>query len=217
MSAPQPARQRQPARKAPAAIRQAKDNPSVPNAIAAIDALHEDMVANQRYQRDVNVRLETGISRLEKGILRLETGISSLLEHHKLPPLPQKTRRNTRAFACIIVAVCLYFKHEQTEYREARDHPSAAGRGHEHAVHHADCRVLDQHGHKLLVDAGTYLGAFQDDPLRDLPCTRLEVDEAWAFVYAKNRNVPLAKQAGDAGYLRRPRFRLGRPHKRYWT
>ena len=50
---------------------------------------------------------------------------------------------------------------------------------------------------KLLEDAGTYLGEFQDEKLRDLPCTRLEVDEAWAFVYAKNRNVPLAKAAPE--------------------
>jgi hypothetical protein len=37
---------------------------------------------------------------------------------------------------------------------------------------------------KLLEDAGKYLGEFQDETIRNLPCTRLEVDEAWAFVYA---------------------------------
>ena len=35
----------------------------------------------------------------------------------------------------------------------------------------------------------------------DLPCKRLEVDEAWAFVYAKQKNVERAKspppEAGD--------------------
>ena len=41
---------------------------------------------------------------------------------------------------------------------------------------------------KLLENAGAYLGEFQDRTLRDLPCSRLEVDEAWAFVYPKNRN-----------------------------
>ena len=45
-----------------------------------------------------------------------------------------------------------------------------------------------------------YLAEFQDETLRDLPCTRLEVDEAWAFVYAKNKNVERAKAAPeDAG------------------
>ena len=53
---------------------------------------------------------------------------------------------------------------------------------------------------KLLEDAGAYLGEFQDRALRDLPCTRLEVDEAWSFFYAKNRNVATAKAAPeDAG------------------
>lgn len=48
---------------------------------------------------------------------------------------------------------------------------------------------------KLLQDAGNYLNEFQDERLRDLPCTRLEVDEAWAFVYAKQKNVERAKSA----------------------
>ena len=46
---------------------------------------------------------------------------------------------------------------------------------------------------KLLEDAGETLGEFQDEALRDLPCTRLEVDEIWAFVYAKEKNVERAK------------------------
>ena len=36
---------------------------------------------------------------------------------------------------------------------------------------------------------------------RNLTCKRIQVDEIWAFVYAKQKNVPLAKkappQAGD--------------------
>ena len=53
---------------------------------------------------------------------------------------------------------------------------------------------------KLLEELGKYLAEFQDETLRDLPCTRLEVDEAWAFVYAKNKNVERAKAAPeDAG------------------
>ena len=38
--------------------------------------------------------------------------------------------------------------------------------------------------------------------IRNLTCKRIQVDEIWAFVYAKQKNVPLAKkappQAGDA-------------------
>ena len=48
---------------------------------------------------------------------------------------------------------------------------------------------------KLLEVAGTYLGEFQDEFIRNLPCTRLEVDEAWSFVYAKQKNVERAKSA----------------------
>ena len=51
---------------------------------------------------------------------------------------------------------------------------------------------------KLLEAAGTYLGEFQDEKIRDLPCTRLEVDEAWSFVYAKAKNVKFAKAAPPA-------------------
>ena len=51
---------------------------------------------------------------------------------------------------------------------------------------------------KLFADAGQY----QDKALRDLPCKRLQLDEIWSFVYAKQKNVATAKsapdQAGDA-------------------
>ena len=42
---------------------------------------------------------------------------------------------------------------------------------------------------KLLVDLGRACSEFQDRTLRNLPCKRLECDEAWAFVYAKQKNV----------------------------
>ena len=48
---------------------------------------------------------------------------------------------------------------------------------------------------KLLLEAGKIAGQDQDDRLRDLPCTRLEVDEIWSFVYAKQKNVERAKSA----------------------
>lgn len=50
---------------------------------------------------------------------------------------------------------------------------------------------------KLLVDVGTACAAFQDKALRNLPCKRVQVDEIWSFVYAKEKNVTSAKAAPD--------------------
>ena len=54
---------------------------------------------------------------------------------------------------------------------------------------------------KLLCSAGTWASQYCDKHLRDLACRRLEVDEAWSFVYAKEKNLERAKcapkQAGD--------------------
>ena len=47
---------------------------------------------------------------------------------------------------------------------------------------------------KLLVEAGEFCSNYQDQVLRDLDCKRIEADEIWAFVGAKQRN---AKKAGD--------------------
>ena len=53
---------------------------------------------------------------------------------------------------------------------------------------------------RLLVDAGMACAAYQDRVLRNLPCKRVQVDEIWSFVYAKNVNVRRAKNAPvDAG------------------
>lgn len=51
---------------------------------------------------------------------------------------------------------------------------------------------------KLLVDLGTVCSVEMDRRMRDLPCKRLQVDEMWAFVYAKQKNVPEQKK-GEAG------------------
>src|SRR6202795_2492678 len=48
---------------------------------------------------------------------------------------------------------------------------------------------------KLLVDAGHACAAYQDKALRKLPCKRVQMDEIWSFVYAKNDNVKDAKRA----------------------
>jgi IS1 family transposase len=43
---------------------------------------------------------------------------------------------------------------------------------------------------KLLVDLGEACAEYQDGALQDLPCKVLEVDEIWAFCWAKQKNVP---------------------------
>ncbi len=53
---------------------------------------------------------------------------------------------------------------------------------------------------KLLEDAGAAFSDYQDRTLRGLTCKRVQVDEIWAFVYAKEKNVAGAKAApGGAG------------------
>ena len=48
---------------------------------------------------------------------------------------------------------------------------------------------------KLLIDAGKACAAYQDRVLRGLPCTRVQCDEIWSLVYAKEKNVRRAKSA----------------------
>ena len=50
---------------------------------------------------------------------------------------------------------------------------------------------------KLLEDAGQAFSEYQDRALVNLPCKRVQVDEAWAFCYAKQKNVPKAKAAPE--------------------
>lgn len=52
---------------------------------------------------------------------------------------------------------------------------------------------------KLIADLGPACAAYMDEAFHDLPCKFLEVDEIWAFCYAKAKNVPPAKQ-GTFGY-----------------
>jgi IS1 family transposase len=51
--------------------------------------------------------------------------------------------------------------------------------------------------YKLLVDAGEACSAYQDQAFRNLTCKRLQLDEIWSFVYAKQRAVPFAKKAPE--------------------
>jgi IS1 family transposase len=52
---------------------------------------------------------------------------------------------------------------------------------------------------KLLVEAGQACAWYQDQVFRNLPCKRVQMDEIWSFVYAKQKNVPdeMKGQAGD--------------------
>ena len=56
-------------------------------------------------------------------------------------------------------------------------------------------------GLKLVADAGRAFAEYQGRTLVNLPCKHIQVDEIWAFCYAKEKNVPAAKaapeQAGD--------------------
>ena len=53
---------------------------------------------------------------------------------------------------------------------------------------------------KLMIDAGKACAEYQDKALRDLPCRRIQVDEIWSFIYAKEKNVARAKSApAEAG------------------
>jgi IS1 family transposase len=55
---------------------------------------------------------------------------------------------------------------------------------------------------RLLVEVGAFCEAYQDAAFRNLSCRRIQVDECWSFLYAKQKNVTseiAAKQlAGDA-------------------
>jgi IS1 family transposase len=50
---------------------------------------------------------------------------------------------------------------------------------------------------KLLADAGEAFSEYQDRTLRGLTCKRLQVDEIWAFVHCKAKNVGTAKAAPE--------------------
>jgi IS1 family transposase len=52
---------------------------------------------------------------------------------------------------------------------------------------------------KLLVDLGKACAEYQDKTLRNLTCSKIQCDEIWAFVHAKEKNVPEDKK-GQFGY-----------------
>ena len=48
---------------------------------------------------------------------------------------------------------------------------------------------------KLLVEAGEACAAYHDEAVRDVSATRVQCDEIWSFIYAKEKNAPRAKSA----------------------
>ncbi len=62
----------------------------------------------------------------------------------------------------------------------------------------ADCSINTVT--KLLVDLGDACWEYQDKVFRNLTCKRIQCDEIWAFVYAKEKNAsPEMKATGEAG------------------
>ncbi len=51
---------------------------------------------------------------------------------------------------------------------------------------------------KLLVEAGEACAAYHDSHVLNVKSRRVQCDEIWAFVYAKQKNVPMAKEAPKA-------------------
>lgn len=57
---------------------------------------------------------------------------------------------------------------------------------------------------KLLVDIGAACSAYLDETLVNLPSKRIQIDECWAFCYAKAKNVTpeIAAKNPNAGDVR---------------
>src|ERR1700722_10673319 len=56
---------------------------------------------------------------------------------------------------------------------------------------------------KLLIDDGSACARFQHEAMRNLACKRLQLDEIWGFVYAKDKNVTpdMADASGSVGSI----------------
>jgi IS1 family transposase len=52
---------------------------------------------------------------------------------------------------------------------------------------------------KLLIDAGKSCAGYHDANVRNVRSTRIQVDEIWSFVYAKQKNVAAAVAAPESG------------------
>lgn len=64
---------------------------------------------------------------------------------------------------------------------------------------------------KLLVDLGRACAEYQDEHLRNLPCKRVQCDEIWSFIGAKQKNIKTVEQAESGGVMSghgRPSMRI---------
>jgi len=61
------------------------------------------------------------------------------------------------------------------------------------------CDVVKNTVIKLLCEVGDACSKYQDEHLRNLSCKRVQVDEIWAFVHSKEKNVPDDKK-GQIGF-----------------
>src|SRR6202011_5601141 len=52
---------------------------------------------------------------------------------------------------------------------------------------------------KLLCDLGRACSEYQDKVLRNLPCKRIQCDEIWTFVYAKDKHCGALKKIEGGG------------------
>jgi hypothetical protein len=50
---------------------------------------------------------------------------------------------------------------------------------------------------KLLRDAGEVALAYHDEHVRGVKATRIQCDEIWSFIHAKQKNAPKSKRASD--------------------
>src|SRR5438067_5849312 len=51
----------------------------------------------------------------------------------------------------------------------------------------------------LLCDLGRACSEYQDKAFRNLHCKRIQCDEIWNFVYAKEKNCPVVEKAKGGG------------------
>src|SRR5258707_11100597 len=66
----------------------------------------------------------------------------------------------------------------------------------------ATCRITGVAKHtilKLLKDLGCAAASYHDEHVRNLRVSRVQCDEIWAFVYAKQKNVTLEQMQQGAG------------------
>src|SRR5688572_12337294 len=52
---------------------------------------------------------------------------------------------------------------------------------------------------KLLCDLGRACSVYQDGAFHNLPCKRIQCDEIWTYVYAKEKNCSIYQKADGAG------------------